>query len=155
MLKIFDIMFDVPNMMAVFPPRRQKERVMRLAILPALAVLALAAPAAAQHAPAAAPASANLQGDDTAAWMADPHIHQFYDLSKATLGRGTDGVDVAAYEQKAYAIFRDFGASRGMPPEAMQDHLKLIPRQIVQIVKSDPHALDSYASFTEALVGPP
>lgn len=125
---------------------------MRLAMICAAAVLALAAPAAAQH---GGQPSANLQGNDTASWMADPHIHQFYDLSKATLGRGTSGVDVEAYEQKAYAIFREFGASRGMPPQAMQDHLKLIPRQIVQIVKDDPHALDSYDNFTTALVGPP
>src|SRR5437870_2875305 len=110
MLKIFDIMFDAHNMMPVSARSRQKERAMRLAIVCAVAVLALAAPAAAQH----AQPSANLQGNDSAAWMADPHIHQFYDLSKATLGRGTEGVDVAAYEQKAYAIFRDFGASMGM-----------------------------------------
>jgi hypothetical protein len=37
----------------------------------------------------------------------------------------------------------------------MQDHLKLIPRQIVDIVKEAPHALDSFETFTEALIGPP
>jgi hypothetical protein len=124
---------------------------MRLAVLSAAVLLACAAPAAAQH----GGTTANLQGNDSAAWMANPNIHRFYDLSKATLGHGTAGVDVAAYEQKAYAIFRDFGASMGMKPEAMQDHLKLIPRQMVQIVKDDPHALDTYDSFTNAMVGPP
>ena len=71
-----------------------------------------------------------------------------------TLGKGTKGVDVAAYEQKSYAIFRAFGAERGPSPEAMQDHLKLIPRQVVKIVQDDPHVLDSFDSFAEALIGP-
>lgn len=129
----------------------------RQSLFPALcaaAVLGLAGPALAQHPASHAPA--NMQGNDQAAWAADAHMHAFYELSKATLGHGPVGAaDVDAYEQKAYAIFRDFGASRGMPPAAMQDHLKLIPRQVVQIAKDDPHVLDSYDRFWEAMVGPP
>src|SRR5258708_3046977 len=68
--------------------------------------------------------------------------------------QGPAKVDVAASEQKSFAIFRDFGASRGMKPDAMQDHLKLIPRQMVQIVKEDPHVLDSYDNFIAAGFGP-
>jgi hypothetical protein len=120
-----------------------------------LAALVLAGPAAAQHgAPAArpAPSTANLQGDDTA-WRTSPYIHAFYDLSVATL-RGKATVDVGAYEQKSYAIFRDFGVAMGVGPEHMQDHLKLIPRQIAGIAKDDPKVLDTYDSFIEALMGP-
>jgi hypothetical protein len=118
------------------------------------AALALAGPAAAQHpAPAAKPpATANLQGDDSV-WRTSPYIHAFYDLSVTTL-RGKPGVDVAAYEQKSYAIFRDFGVAMGVGPEHMQDHLKLIPRQMVGIAKDDPKVLDNYDSFIEALMGP-
>jgi hypothetical protein len=113
-------------------------------------VLLLAGPAFAQH------ASANLQGNDSAAWAADAHMHAFYDLSKATLGHGpVSAAEVDAYEQKAFAIFRDFGAANGGSPAAMQDHLKLIPRQVVQIAKEDPRVFDSYARFWEAMVGPP
>ena len=36
----------------------------------------------------------------------------------------------------------------------MQDHLKLIPRQVIQIVKEDPKVLDSFESFTDAMIGP-
>jgi len=36
----------------------------------------------------------------------------------------------------------------------MVDHLKLIPRQVVQIVKEDPHVLDSYQNFVDATFGP-
>lgn len=100
------------------------------------------------------PAGMNLQGQDAQSWIRDPHVHQFYDLSRATFAQGADKVDVAAYEQKSYAIFRAFGASRGMEPAAMQDHLKLIPRQLVQIVKEDPKALDTYEGFVAATFGP-
>lgn len=102
----------------------------------------------------APPAGMNLQGQDAQSWIDDPHVHQFYDVTKATFAQGADKVDVAAYEQRSFAIFRAFGASRGMDPAAMQDHLKLIPRQLVQIAKDDPKALDTYESFVAATFGP-
>ena len=130
-----------------------------LAPLAAVALLAASLPAFAQH--AAAPAAdggrtANLQGTDPRQFLNNPHMHAFYDLSVATLGKGTAGVDVDAYEQKSFAIFRAFGES--MAPgggPGMQEHLKLIPRQVVQIVKDDAHVLDSFETFTDAMVGPP
>lgn len=108
------------------------------------------------HAAAAAPVEAgamDLQGDPRA-FVDNRHVRAFYVLSKETLGKGTKGVDVAAYEQQSYAIFRAFGAERGPSAEGMQDHLKLIPRQVVKIVEEDPRVLDSFDSFTEALIGP-
>lgn len=95
----------------------------------------------------------DLQGDPRA-FVDNRHIRAFYALSVETLGKGTQGVDVAAYEQKSFAIFRAFGAEFGLGPEQMQDHLKLIPRQVVQIVRDDPHTLDSFETFTDALIGP-
>lgn len=118
--------------------------------------LALGASAAAQPhnaAPAAGGRAVDLQGDPRG-FVDNRHMRAFYALSVESLGKGAPGVDVAAYEQKAYAIFRAFGAERGPSPEAMQDHLKLIPRQVVQIVKDDPHVLDSFETFTDALIGP-
>lgn len=132
---------------------------MRRSVLSAVAVafaLAAGAPGAyAQH-PVPAPsggASANLQGDQQS-WIDDPHIHAFYAAAVAATAKGAANADVPAFEKTSFAIFRDFGASRGMKPEAMQDHLKLIPRQVIQIAKEDPHALDTYESFVEALFGP-
>lgn len=121
-----------------------------------LAVVGLASPATAQHpAPAGtpAPSSANLQGDDSV-WRTSPYIHAFYDLTVKTYRPGPGKVDLDAYEQKSYAIFRDFGVAMGVGPEHMQDHLKLIPRQIDGIVKDDPKVLDSYDNFVMALMGP-
>lgn len=132
-------------------------RPMPLFALAAL-TLVLAGAAQAQHAgaPAAPPPAGrtvDIQGDPRA-FMNNPHIHAFYDLSVATLRPGAPKLDVKAYEEKSFAIFRALGASMGGSPEAMQDHLKLIPRQVIQIAKEDPKVLDSFDTFTEALIGP-
>lgn len=121
-----------------------------------LAALAFAPAAQAQHGPPPAPAgerTVDLQGDANS-FMNSPHIRAFYELSVATLRPGAPPVDVKAYEEKSFAIFRALGTSRGGSPEAMQDHLKLIPRQVIQIAKDDPTVLDSFESFKVALVGP-
>src|SRR3954465_9619531 len=97
------------------------------AALPGLVLLAAPAAALAQH-PAAAPAqpaSVSIQGDQ-AAWINDPHMHAFYDLTVQAFAGGPAKVDQAAYQAKAFAIFRDFGAAMHVPPEHMVDHLKLI-----------------------------
>jgi len=125
--------------------------------LAAVASLALFGVAAAQHpAPAAKPqpsATANLQGDDSV-WRTSPYIHAFYDLTVATYAGAAPKPDFNAYQAKSYAIFRDFGVAMGVGPEHMQDHLKLIPGQMVGIVKDDPHVLDNYDDFVIALMGP-
>jgi hypothetical protein len=122
----------------------------------ALAALALGSSAVADPpaATAAASKTASLQGNDAQAWIDDPHIHAFYDTAVAAFAQGPAKVDVAGFEGKSFAIFRAFGVSKGMSGEAMQDHLKLIPRQVVQIAKEDPKVLDSYANFVAAVFGP-
>jgi hypothetical protein len=116
------------------------------------------AAAAADHAQAtAAPSGSttvNMQGSDPKAWAADAHIHAFYDTTVAAFAQGPAKVDVDAYEQKSFAIFREFGVAKGVGAAAMQDHLKLIPRQVVGIVKEDPKVLDSYDNFILAIMGP-
>lgn len=121
-----------------------------------LAALALGS-AAAAHPPAATPAGSttkNLQGNDAQSWIADPHMHAFYDTTVAAFAQGPAKVDVDAFEKKSFAIFREFGVSRGVGADAMQDHLKLIPRQVVAIVKEDPTVLDNYGNFVAAVFGP-
>ncbi|MGZ5956458.1 MAG: hypothetical protein ACXWKT_19520 [Caulobacteraceae bacterium] len=126
----------------------------RLVPFLALAALGSAPAALAQHGPPPAPAgkSASLQGD-TEKFINNDYIRRFYALSVSTL-KGADHPDLDAYEQKSYAIFREFGTYMGVGPEHMQDHLKLIPRQVAQIAKEDPHILDTFDTFTEAMVGP-
>jgi hypothetical protein len=119
-----------------------------------VAALALASPAWAQHAPpAAAPATGNLQGDQ-ASWINDPHWHAYYDLTIQAFANGPGKVDEAAYQAKSFELFRGFATSHGMKPEAMVDHLKLIPGQVVKIVREDPEVLKSYANFVAATFGP-
>jgi hypothetical protein len=123
--------------------------------LAAAVLVASAPPAAAQHgASTAAPSStANLQGDQRA-WMNDPHWRSYYEMTRATFAGGAAKVDVTAFEQRSFGIFREFAIAKGIDPAMMQDHLKLIPRQMVQIVKEDPHVLDSYDNFIAAGFGP-
>jgi hypothetical protein len=129
-----------------------------LALAPATSAHPPATDPPAGHAPAAPTAagssSVNMQGNDAKAWAADAHIHAFYDTTVAAFAQGPAKVDVDAYEQKSFAIFRAFGEAKGVGAAAMQDHLKLIPRQVVGIVKEDPKVLDSYENFILALMGP-
>ena len=125
----------------------------------ALGALALALAASATLAqPAGHPAPSNpthsLQGGGESRWINDPHMHAFYETTRSAFAAGPDKVDVDAYEQKSFAIFRDFAPTMHMTPEGMVDHLKLIPRQVVQIVREDPHVLDSYDNFVAATFGP-
>ena len=129
---------------------------------PLLLAVALLAPggvtmaAQAQHgAPEPAPRSGNLQGEDPRKFVDNPHMREFYALSVATLRPGAPPLDLKGYQAKSYALFHAFGEMRrkGGGP-GMVDHLKLIPGQVVQIVKDDPKVLDSFDSFIDAMVGP-
>lgn len=95
----------------------------------------------------------NAQGGDYAEFFENPHMREFYGLSAAMLRASP--VDVAAYEQRSYAIFRALAASLGWSPEGLVDHLKNIPRELVGIAKDDPTVLDSFENFLVALRGPP
>jgi hypothetical protein len=125
-------------------------------ILAALAALAALASTAAAAQPAAQPSPPESWSakDEQASWISDPHVHAFYDLTVQTFARGSGPVDEAAYTRKAFAIFRDFGAARGVPPEKMVDHLKLIPGQVAKMAREDPSFLKSYDAFTVFLFGP-
>src|SRR5947208_348277 len=81
------------------------------------AALALGSAASAQHAAPDAPkgTTASLQGG-AAEWIADPHWRTYYDMTKAAFAGGPGKVDVEAYEQKSFALFRDFGKSKGVDP---------------------------------------
>lgn len=134
-----------------------------LSTLAVLAVGLMWSPAAhAQHDLHVAPKQAapveqgetlSLQGDQSA-WINNPHMRSFFDLTKARLGKGAPTLDFADYRDKSYAIFRTFAVSMGAKPDAMVEHLKDIPHQMVGIAKDDPKVLDSYDSFVVALMGP-
>ncbi len=97
------------------------------------------------------PTTVDIQGADE--WKRSPHMRAYYDATVATFANGTD-IDVDAYEARSFAIFREFARANGVNEEGMIDHLKLIPRQVVGIVKENPGVLKDYDTFWAALAGP-
>lgn len=92
--------------------------------------------------------------EDQAAWIDDPHVHQFYEATVEAFANGPEKVDRAAYEQRSRAIFHDLAVARGMQPEHLQAHLAAIPGEMLENVRRDPQILASYAAFIDALFGP-
>lgn len=97
------------------------------------------------------PETVDIQG--ASEWKRAPHMRAYYELTVATFAKGTD-IDIDEYEARSFAIFREFARANGGSEEAMVDHLKLIPRQIVDIVKENPAVLKDYDAFWVALSGP-
>lgn len=95
----------------------------------------------------------NIQGDQSA-WINNDHTRAFYALSVERLGKAAPKLDFADYRDRSYAIFRQLGTSMGWSAEEMVDHLKLIPQQMVDIARENPHVLDSYDTFIVAMMGP-
>lgn len=128
-------------------------RRVNLAILAAAVLAATPFAARAQPAPAALEGrTVDIQGADP--WRGDPHFRKFYDAVVAAFAKGPDKVDAAALEKASFAIFRQFAVSKRMNPDVMQDHLKLIPRQMIQIAREDPEVLTNYEHFLDAGFGP-
>src|SRR5262245_33230171 len=100
------------------------------------------------HADEAQPTTVDIQG--AGEWKRAPQMHAYYEETVATFANGTD-IDVDAYEARSFAIFREFARAKGVSEEGMIDHLKLIPRQVVGIVKEDPSVLKDYDAFWAAL----
>jgi hypothetical protein len=97
------------------------------------------------------PTTVDIQG--AGEWKRAPQMRAYYDETVRSFANGTD-IDVDAYETRSFAIFREFARANGMNEAAMLDHLKLIPRQVVGIVKENPAVLQSYDAFWAALAGP-
>jgi hypothetical protein len=130
-----------------------------IATVTAAGVLAAAAWAAPlQHGPSPAqtePVTKSLQGNPAnAAWKSDPYLQAIYHLSVGAFAKGAENVDLPSYQDAFFAIIRAKAVVSGVRPEGMVDHMKAIPRQMVDIVKDDPKTLDNYDNFVVALVGP-
>jgi len=127
-------------------------------LIVAATVLAMTPAALAQHAQPAAPAGSKtvqMQGGNPRDFLDNPYMRSFYKLSVDVLKPGAPPLDFAAYQTQSLALFNAFGESMAKGGgKGMEDHLKLIPGQVVQIVKADPHVLDDYEAFTDAMVGP-
>jgi hypothetical protein len=119
-----------------------------IALVPA-AVLAQDAPAP----QASAPKTYNF-ADDASPWINDPAIHDFYQATIDAFAQGPAKVDRDAFEARSRGIFRKFALAHGMSPDAVQNHVKAIPGEVILIVTRDPQTLASYDNFVVALFGP-
>lgn len=97
------------------------------------------------------PTTVDIQGADE--WKRSPHMRAYYEATVATFANGVD-IDIDAYEARSFALFREFARANGMNEQGMIDHLKLIPRQVVDIVRENPTVLKDYDTFWAALAGP-
>ena len=97
------------------------------------------------------PTTVDIQGANE--WKQAPQMRAYYEETVKTFAKGMD-IDVDAYEARSFAIFREFARANGMNEAGMLDHLKLIPRQVVGIVKENPAVLNDYDAFWAALAGP-
>ena len=120
----------------------------------ALAALIAAAPIAVAVAQTPSGQQTFDMRDDASAWINDPHVHEFYQLSVEAFAHGPDHLDRKAYERRFHEIFRDFAVAHHMSPERLRDHLERIPGEMILIVRRDPQALASYDNFIVALFGP-
>jgi hypothetical protein len=131
-------------------------RTLTCTLLIATAVVAATPVLATQPAETHGPVTGNLQGGDQAAALrANPYFRELYGVSVVALAYGPDKVNLPDFEARFFAVARKMAAETGGDPAALQDHLKLIPGQIVRIVRDDPKALDSFDRFVLAMVGPP
>ena len=118
-----------------------------------LLLVALLAAAGCAHSPHPAPKPETVDIQGAGEWKKSAHMRAYYEETAKTFAKGMD-IDVDAYEARSFAIFREFARANGMNEEGMVDHLKLIPRQVVGIVKENPAVLNNYDAFWAALAGP-
>ena len=95
----------------------------------------------------------DIQGDSSA-WWSNPYNYAFYGVAVAAFANGPDNVDQAALEKAFMQVARDFAVEMGLDPAMMQDHLRLIPGQLIEIIRDDPSVLDNYENLMTALRGP-
>ena len=86
---------------------------------------------------------------DTPLWV------NFYDLTVTAFTQGAEEVDASEYEQIVFAWIRSSEEIPEGSAEAFVEHIKAIPRQLVEIIREDPAVLDSCSNFSVALIGPP
>lgn len=126
-------------------------RILPLAIMITVAGCSGASRQASDTDDAPQPTTVDIQG--ASEWKRSPHMRAYYEATLATFANGTD-IDIDAYEVRSFEIFREFARANGRSEQGMVDHLQLIPRQVVDIVKADPSVLRDYDAFWAALAGP-
>ncbi|MFT7471361.1 MAG: hypothetical protein ACI8XU_001257 [Kiritimatiellia bacterium] len=100
-----------------------------------------------------APSSVSLRENDFAL-CGQPFYDNLYALTVEIFADGASKVMPAAYAEQVFALVRSSEEFAGSA-DAFVDHIKDIPRQLVEIIREDPQVLASCENFSVALVGPP
>jgi hypothetical protein len=100
------------------------------------------------------PTTVSLQGGPIPTCR-DDLVRGFYQITVDAFSNGVERVDLSKYEAASFAYFRTTPNTMGLNSEQLVDHLKDIPRQLVQIAKDDPKVIESCENFILALAGPP
>jgi hypothetical protein len=130
-------------------------KITHIGLAAAIASVLVATAWAAPQQPAHPPVTKSLQGNPAnPAWKSDPYLQALYHITVGAFAKGADRIDVASYQETFYAILRAKAVVTGADPDGMINHMKAIPRQMVDIVTRDPRTLDTYDNFVVALVGP-
>ena len=129
-------------------------RVNRIGVVIATAIFGLTATSCAHPSALDAPKSVTVDMQGKIPTCNDPLVSGFYDITVAAFANGPGNVNLPSYQEKSYAHFRANAASMGGDPDRLVDHLKDIPRQLIQIVTDDPKVLDSCRNLSLALTGP-
>ncbi|NQV70070.1 MAG: hypothetical protein HQ498_08600 [Pseudohongiella sp.] len=98
-------------------------------------------------------ASVSIRQND-GALCGTPFYDDLYALTVAVFAIGAENVKVSEYEQQVFALIRSAEEFEGTA-DAFVEHVKDIPRQLVEIIREDSAVLDSCSNFSVALVGPP
>ena len=109
----------------------------------------------AQHGgkPAEAEATVSLRQNDFAL-CGQPFYDDLYALTVKIFDERAGSVSPEYYAEQVFALVHasvEFAGSAA----AFVDHIKDIPRQLVEIIREDPEVLGSCENFSVALVGPP
>jgi len=118
-------------------------------------VVGLAPATYAQHGskPLDAEATVSLRQNDFAL-CGQPFYDGLYALTVKIFDESTGSVSPEYYAEQVFALVHSSAEFVGSAA-AFVDHIKDIPRQLVEIISEDPEVLASCENFSVALVGPP
>lgn len=83
-----------------------------------------------------------------------PFYVEVYELTKSVFAMGAENVVLTDYADRMFGLVRA-SQEYGENADAFIEHIRDIPRQLLEIIREDASVLTSCANFSIALIGPP